>query len=87
MFLLPYLESLLVLLLLFDLLLPSLSLSIPSSPPLSTPPLTPSSSPRVLLTGGSGYIGSHTALELLKRGINVVIADNLSNSKVESCNR
>lgn len=34
----------------------------------------------VLLTGGSGYIGSHTAVELITRGYDVIIADNLSNS-------
>ncbi|MDD3254189.1 MAG: UDP-glucose 4-epimerase GalE [Lachnospiraceae bacterium] len=34
----------------------------------------------VLLTGGTGYIGSHTAVELLKVGMTVVIADNLFNS-------
>lgn len=34
----------------------------------------------VLVTGGLGYIGSHTSWELLKAGFNVVIVDNLSNS-------
>jgi len=34
----------------------------------------------ILLTGGAGYIGSHTAVELLAKGHSVVIADNLSNS-------
>lgn len=34
----------------------------------------------ILLTGGTGYIGSHTAVELLARGYDVVIADDLSNS-------
>lgn len=34
----------------------------------------------ILLTGGLGYIGSHTAVELLKSGNNVIIVDNLSNS-------
>ena len=38
---------------------------------------------QVLLTGGTGYIGSHTAVELLNRGKDVVIVDNLSNSKKE----
>lgn len=36
---------------------------------------------KVLLTGGMGYIGSHIAVELLARDIDVVIIDNLSNSK------
>ncbi len=35
----------------------------------------------VLVTGGTGYIGSHTVVELLESGYDVVIADNLSNSK------
>ncbi|MBQ7077221.1 MAG: UDP-glucose 4-epimerase GalE [Lachnospiraceae bacterium] len=35
---------------------------------------------KILLTGGAGYIGSHTAVTLLKEGYDVVIADNLSNS-------
>lgn len=38
---------------------------------------------QVLLTGGTGYIGSHTAVELIKSGKDVVIVDNLSNSKEE----
>ena len=37
----------------------------------------------ILLTGGTGYIGSHTAIELLKTGEDIVIVDNLSNSKIE----
>ena len=36
---------------------------------------------KVLVTGGTGYIGSHTVVELLNKGYDVVIADNLSNSK------
>ena len=39
---------------------------------------------RVLITGGAGYIGSHTAVELLGAGYDVVIADNLSNSDISS---
>lgn len=35
---------------------------------------------RVLLTGGAGYIGSHTAVAMIEAGFDVVIADNLSNS-------
>ena len=36
---------------------------------------------RILVTGGTGYIGSHTVVELLKNGYEVVVVDNLSNSK------
>ncbi|MEK5208040.1 UDP-glucose 4-epimerase GalE [Psychrobacillus sp. FSL H8-0510] len=36
---------------------------------------------KILITGGAGYIGSHTAVALLEAGHTVVIADNLSNSK------
>ncbi len=36
----------------------------------------------ILVTGGTGYIGSHTVVELLNRGESVVIVDNLSNSKI-----
>ena len=35
----------------------------------------------ILVTGGTGYIGSHTVVELINLGYNVVIVDNLSNSK------
>ncbi len=42
---------------------------------------------RVLVTGGAGYIGSHTSLELLKAGYDVVVVDNLLNSKEESLKR
>ena len=35
---------------------------------------------RILVTGGTGYIGSHTIVELMQQGYDVVIADNLSNS-------
>ncbi len=37
----------------------------------------------ILVTGGTGYIGSHTAVELLEAGYDVLIADNLSNSRIE----
>ncbi len=41
----------------------------------------------VLLAGGAGYIGSHTAVELLNSNYNVVVADNYSNSCPEAINR
>ena len=34
----------------------------------------------ILVTGGAGYIGSHTAVELLNAGYDVIIADNFCNS-------
>lgn len=42
---------------------------------------------KILVTGGAGYIGSHTCLELLNTGHDVVVLDNLSNSSIESLNR
>ncbi len=42
---------------------------------------------RILVAGGAGYIGSHTALELLRSNYKVVIADNLSNSREEVIHR
>ena len=39
---------------------------------------------RVLVTGGAGYIGSHTAAELVNKGFDVEIVDNLSNSSVQT---
>ena len=41
----------------------------------------------VLVTGGAGYIGSHTCVELLEKGIGVVVIDNLCNSNPESLRR
>ena len=41
----------------------------------------------VLVTGGAGYIGSHTGVELLNKGHNVVVIDNYSNSSAESLKR
>ena len=43
--------------------------------------------PTILVTGGAGYIGSHTCVELLEHGFDVVVVDNLSNSKIESIRR
>lgn len=41
----------------------------------------------VLVTGGAGYIGSHTCVEMLDAGYDVVVVDNLDNSSKESLNR
>lgn len=41
----------------------------------------------ILVTGGAGFIGSHTIVELQQSGYDVVVVDNLSNSSSESLNR
>lgn len=41
----------------------------------------------ILVTGGAGYIGSHACVELLNEGYDLVVVDNLSNSKTESLKR
>ncbi len=41
----------------------------------------------ILITGGSGYIGSHTCVELLTAGYEIIVVDNLSNSSLESLRR
>jgi UDP-glucose 4-epimerase len=42
---------------------------------------------KILVTGGAGYIGTHTCVELLNAGFEIVVIDNMSNSKVEALNR
>lgn len=42
---------------------------------------------KILVTGGAGYIGSHTCVELLERGFETVVLDNFSNSSPESVKR
>ena len=42
---------------------------------------------KILVTGGAGYIGSHTCVELLNEGHEVIVVDNLSNSSEESLKR
>jgi UDP-glucose 4-epimerase len=42
---------------------------------------------KILLTGGAGYIGSHTAVELMRSGHHVVIVDNLCNSSAKVLER
>ena len=41
----------------------------------------------VLVTGGAGYIGSHTCVELLESGYGVIVIDNLCNSNPKSLER
>lgn len=41
----------------------------------------------ILVTGGTGYIGSHTVIQLLAKGYNVIILDNFSNSKLQVIRR
>ena len=41
----------------------------------------------ILVTGGAGYIGSHTCVELMNAGYDVVVLDNLSNSSEKSLER
>ncbi len=41
----------------------------------------------ILITGGAGYIGSHTCVELLSTGYDIIVVDNFSNSKPEAINR
>jgi len=41
----------------------------------------------ILITGGTGYIGSHTCIELLANGDDLIVVDNFSNSSLESLNR
>jgi len=50
-------------------------------------PIKPSTPLRILVTGGAGYIGSHTCVELLQAGHEVIVIDNLCNSKQESLRR
>lgn len=42
---------------------------------------------KILVTGGAGYIGSHTCIELIKSGYEVIVIDNLCNSSIESIKR
>ena len=41
----------------------------------------------ILITGGAGYIGSHTCIEMQNAGYDVVVIDNLDNSSSESIRR
>lgn len=42
---------------------------------------------KILITGGAGYIGSHTAVELINSGFEPIIIDDLSNSKADVIDR
>ncbi len=52
-----------------------------------TQPITQPMTPGILVTGGAGYIGAHTALALLEEGFEVVVLDNLSNSSSQALDR
>ena len=43
--------------------------------------------PKILITGGAGYIGSHTCVVLLEAGYQVAVVDNLCNSSAEALRR
>lgn len=51
------------------------------------PPLPTTGNPNVLLTGGAGYIGTHTIVCLINSGYDVTVVDNLVNSNVEALRR
>ena len=42
---------------------------------------------KILVTGGIGYIGSHTTVKLIENGFDILVLDNLSNSNLESIER
>lgn len=42
---------------------------------------------KILVAGGAGYIGTHTCVELLNKGYDIIVYDNLSNSKIEAIKR
>ncbi|KAJ3191876.1 hypothetical protein HK101_007326 [Irineochytrium annulatum] len=72
--------------------LPSPALSAPSPTDIApaglpTLDLRPVEGSHILVTGGTGYLGSHTVLELLLRGHDVVVVDDLTNSSIESLRR
>jgi len=54
---------------------------------LTSNPIDSRMKPAILITGGAGYIGSHTCVEFLAAGHEVVVADNLSNSRREALRR
>ena len=54
---------------------------------IANPPILQSSNSSILVTGGTGYIGSHTVVALIVAGYNPVIVDNLSNSKASVLER
>lgn len=63
------------------------SLGVLNAAACAAPDASASPRPKVLITGGAGYIGSHLAVDLLQRGSDVVVFDNFENSSPHAIDR